>query len=151
MIWKSTKNENRSGQSRISIDNDQKISAQNSTPTHGIEPLARETITKGKTITISPKSKGKASYTQHIGETDVGPRRHIERLLQRTQMDEPVLGASVITLEILWNHLEKRCFNERNIRILQRYNVKILPDYNSDPTKFVMFINSPSVNLASKF
>jgi hypothetical protein len=43
-----------------------------------IEPLAHETIIKGKTIIISPKGngKGKASYMQNIGETDVGPSRH---------------------------------------------------------------------------
>jgi hypothetical protein len=52
------------------------------------------------------KGKGKASYTQDIGETDVGPSRHRECLLQLTQMDEPVLGAPVILLEILWNHFE---------------------------------------------
>jgi hypothetical protein len=108
MIGKSTKNENGSGQSKISIDNDQQISTENVIPTHthGVEPSAHEIITKGKTITISPKGKGKASQTQDIGEFDVGPSRHRERLLQRTQMDESVFGAPAIPLEILWNHLE---------------------------------------------
>jgi hypothetical protein len=52
MTGKSTKNENGPGQSKISIDNDQRISAQNATPTYGIELLAHETIIKGKTIII---------------------------------------------------------------------------------------------------
>jgi hypothetical protein len=43
-------------------------------------------------------------------------------LLQRTQMDEPVLGAPAVPLEILWNHREQHCFSERNIWILQRWD-----------------------------
>jgi hypothetical protein len=151
MIGKSTKSENGSEQSKISIHNDQRISAQNVAPTHGIKSLAHETIITGKTIMISPKGKRKTSHTQHIGESDVGPNRHRERLLEHTQMDEPVLVTPAILLEILWNHLEQHCFSELNIRILQRCDVKIFPDYNSDPTKFCMFINSSSVNLASRF
>jgi hypothetical protein len=50
---------------------------------------------------ISPKGKSKASYTQEIGETDVGPSRQREHLLQRTQMDESMLGAPAIPLENL--------------------------------------------------
>jgi hypothetical protein len=61
---------------------------------------------------------GKARYTQDIGETDIGPSKHREHLLQRTQMDEPVLGDSAIPFEIIWNHIEQHCFNERNIQIL---------------------------------
>jgi 2-keto-3-deoxy-L-rhamnonate aldolase RhmA len=104
MIEKSAKNENGPGQSKISIDNDQQISAQNATLIHRIEPLAHEIIREGKTIMILPNDK--ASYTQDIGETNVGPSQQRESLLQRIQMDEPVLGASAISLEILWNHLE---------------------------------------------
>jgi hypothetical protein len=125
------------------------MAAQNARSTYGIEPLPHETIIKGKTIMISPK--GKVSYTQNIGETDVDPSRHRERLLQLTQMDEPVLGAPATRLETLWNHLKQHCFSERNIWILQRCHAKVLPDYNSDPTKSFVFINSPSVNLASRF
>jgi hypothetical protein len=122
MRRKSTKNENGSGQSKMSIDNDQRTSAQNATPIHGIEPLAHETIIKGKTIMILPKGKGKgkASYTQDIGETDLDLSIHREFLCQRIQMDEPVLGAPAIPLEILRNHLEQYCFSEWNIRILRR-------------------------------
>jgi hypothetical protein len=35
-------------------------------------------------------------------------------------MDEPVLAAPAILLEILWNHLKQQCFSERNIQIFQR-------------------------------
>jgi hypothetical protein len=90
---------------------------------------------------ISRKGKGKTSYTQDIGETDVGPRRNRERLLQRIQMDEPMPGAPAIPLEILWNHLKQYCFSERNIRMLQRCDVKSFPDHNSNLTKFFIFIN----------
>jgi hypothetical protein len=123
----SANNENGPGQSKISIDNDHEISAQNATPTHRIEPLAHETIIKGKTTMISPKGKGKAGYTQDIGETDVGASRHREWLPQRAQMDEPVLGAPAIPLEIISNHLKQHCFSEWNIRILQRCDAKIFP------------------------
>jgi hypothetical protein len=100
---------------------------------------------------ILPKRKDKTSYTHGTGETDVGPSRHRKHLLQRTQMDKPVLGAPAIILEILGNHLEQHWFSERNIRTLQRCDMKIFPDYNSGPTKFVMPVNSPSVNLVSRF
>jgi hypothetical protein len=100
MRGKSTKNEDGPGQSKISIDSDQQISAQNTTPTHGIEPLAHETIIKRKTIMTSEKGKGKANYPQDRGETDIGPSQYRECLLQRTQMDEPVLGAPAIPLKI---------------------------------------------------
>jgi hypothetical protein len=99
MTGKSPKKEKGPGQSKISIDNDEQISAQNAT--REIEQLAHETIIKGKTIMISPNGKGQASYTQDRGETDVGPNRHRERLFQYTQMDEPVLVAPAIPLKIL--------------------------------------------------
>jgi hypothetical protein len=97
---------------------------------------------------ISPK--GKASYAQHIGENDVGPRTHGESLLQRTQMDACMLRTPASPFEILRNHIEQDCFSERTIWLLWQCNAKIFPDYNFNSTKFFMFINSPSMNLASK-
>jgi hypothetical protein len=56
-----------------------------------------------------------------MGETEIDRSESGERLFQCAQMDEPVLGASAIPLEILWNHIEQYCFGERNIRMLQQY------------------------------
>jgi hypothetical protein len=109
--------------------------------------LFHETIIEGKTTRILPKIKGKASYTQDIGETEVGPSKYRERLLQRTKIDEPVLG------DPTRNSLESpqtTLFQQVEVRILQGRHVKIVPDSNPNPTKFLRFINSPSVNLASK-
>jgi hypothetical protein len=60
-IGKSTKNEKGSGQSKMSRDTDQRISARNATSSHRIDPLAHGTIIKGKTIMISPKGKGSST------------------------------------------------------------------------------------------
>jgi hypothetical protein len=147
---RSTKNEYGSGYLMIPIDIDQKTHRRTPLPPVQIELISHEMIIKGKMTMTRISAKHKTGHPQYVGETQVDRSGSEEHLFQCAQMDEPVLDAFAIPLEIFWNHLEQYCFGEPNIRMLQRCDVKIFWDDSFDPTKCIIFIDLSFVKLASR-
>jgi hypothetical protein len=78
------KTEKDSGKPKISTDNDQESPLPNVIPACDIEPIASETVVKGKPIVISPKCE--AGNLQHIGESEVSQGERGERSFHCAQI-----------------------------------------------------------------